>query len=644
MAVLTGRSGQLYVDGARVSKVTGWSLDEQRPMLDSTPVDVWDQTVVPGRRSGTGSAKLLYDPEDAAAGVFFDSILLNTKSEVPVSLILDSLTGESYPVAVHVSGASHAVARGEAQMRDISFKLSDIGIELEIIGNAQAAEDATQLYTGAIYGLSGAWTFLWTSSGPTIADPTSQSTNVTFPDLGTFTLTLTATLGTTVLTDTLTIEVIDVPLMMISRPTSLTEFGGDYHDATCCIDSGAQEVYHASINRPDPSVATPSIILSRVDYTGTRLATKRITGYGGDSPIYIQKLASGELFFATTTRRALLSADLSTILWQSRNVDTIPAGFAYSSAENKIYFQDSFLNATPSVGYINLSTGVITKAVVTLSPSFTPNASAPIVLQNGKVLFVFPDNGANVFSFIECNQDLRVGGIYQPIRSVEHTLVNGFPKKCIILETDNYIAVVFFNNASDGVIGLFNKSDYSYVKAIRYGPAAGTLVAAFYRSGEIIVAYSGMRVLRLSEDLTMQLSNDQVSSTNNPSGPPWGANPATLQIPQVLQNCPSGSTNGYDAGLGLVAVNGLQKNADTNVAEMLILFRVSYGAPGILDYGPWWMTMNPDTAALTETSIALSGTISRAYTFTETANTASAGGLSIANETNVTFDSYVLTT
>lgn len=642
MAVLTGRSGQLFASGSRVARCTGWSLDETRPMLDVTPVDSWDAEVIPGRRSGTGTAKVLYDPTDAGAANFFDSILLDGIAEVPISLLLDSATGEGYPVTAHVSSVSHAVARGEAQARDISFRLSDTSIELEIIGSSQAAIGATQFYTGAVFGIDGAWTFLWTASGPTIADPTAQSTNITFPATGTFTLTLTATLGLTVLTATKTVEVIDVPLMMISRPTSLAESGGSYHDATCCVDSSNQEVYHASINRPDSSVALPSIILSRVDYTGTRLATKRITGYGGDSPTYVQKLESGELFFATTTRRALLSADLSTILWQFRNVDTLPAGFAYSSAENKIYFQDIFLNATPSVGYVNLSTGAITKAVVTLSPSFTPNASAPIVLQNGKVLFVFPDNGGNVFSFIECNQDLRVGETYQPIRSVEHTLAGGFPKKCIILETDNYIAVVFFDTGGDGVIGLFSKSDYSYVKAIRYN-AAGTLVAAFYRSGEIIVAYSGMRVLRLNEDLTMQLSHDQVFSTNNPSGPPWGTNPATLQIPQVLQSCPSGSINGYDAGLGLVAVNGLQRNVNTNVAEMLILFRASYGAPNILNYGPWWMTMNPSTAALTETNIALSSTASRAYTFTETANTASAGGLSIANETNVTFNSYVLT-
>ena len=86
MAVLTGRSGQLFVDGARVARCAGWSLDEQRPMLDNTPLDSWNQTVVPGRRGGTGSAKVLYDPEDTAAATFFDSILLDTKGELGITL------------------------------------------------------------------------------------------------------------------------------------------------------------------------------------------------------------------------------------------------------------------------------------------------------------------------------------------------------------------------------------------------------------------------------------------------------------------------------------------------------------------------------------------------------------------------------
>ncbi len=450
MTVLTGRSGQLFVDAARVARCTGWSLDEQRPMLESTTVDVWDRTVVPGRRSGTGSAKLLYDPDDAAAGVFFDSILLNTKNEVPVSLLLDSLTGESYPVTVHVSGASHAVAKGEAQMRDISFKLSDISVDLEIIGNAKAAKDATQFYTGAVYGLSGAWTFLWTSSGPTIADPTSQSTNVTFPDLGTFTLTLTATLGTTVLTDTLTVEVIAIPLLVISRPTSLMESTGAAADGTCCIDSAAQSVYHIALSYPDASVGTESATLSKLDYFGTRLLTKRISGLGAggtESPLYLQVLSSGELFIVTRSstgaaRWIKLSSDLSTIVWQFRSTDTDMNGFVYDPVTNRVFFQYTYITGSPTIGYISAASGAVTKVTSTISPSFTPRTSSPLLLASGKVLIAFADGATNRISFVECNNDLKVSGTFAPVKVVEHTFSYGLGETSVLIETDNYIASV----------------------------------------------------------------------------------------------------------------------------------------------------------------------------------------------------------
>jgi hypothetical protein len=126
MAVLTGRSGQFYVDGVRVARCVGWDLEESRPMLESTKVDSWDRSFIPGRYEGSGSAKVLYDPSDSAAVAFFDSIFNSPigASELPVTAVLDSVNDVSYPLTVFVSSVSHVVTKGEAQQRNIQFKLS----------------------------------------------------------------------------------------------------------------------------------------------------------------------------------------------------------------------------------------------------------------------------------------------------------------------------------------------------------------------------------------------------------------------------------------------------------------------------------------------------------------------------------------
>jgi hypothetical protein len=616
-------------------------------MLVSTLVDSWDRTVIPGRTSATGSAKILYDPNDDAAETFFNSILLDTKGEVAISLILDSATGESYPRAVHVTSASHAVVKGGAQMRDISFKVSDVGINLEIVGSAQAAEGATQLYTGAVYGLSGAWTFLWTSSGPTIADPTSQSTNITFPDLGSFTLTLTATLGTTVLTDTLTIEVVAVPLMWISRPNYLMASVGHPLNGLAHMDNDAQEVYWVRPTWPDISVEPESTSLTKYNYQGIPLVRKKITGLEMnpaisqyETPSVIQVLADGGLLLAfnrfSGSHFMKITADLSTISWSNKYTGFWQIGGGlYDEATDRFFF---FSTGGASIGYVDMATGALTRVSTTPSPAFTFSDCKPIKQSNGRILFVFNSNDNVVF--LECNTDLRVGGVFQPVRVVQHSITGLSGSGIAVMETDNYIATA---HQGANAISLFNKSDFTHVKTRVFG--SGGVFNAYYSGGEFVInvanGTNGWYVDKLNEALTSHTSRTHIYTSDSlgPTYPPSGTGTV---VPTRNSAQPADIGGNYDPAVGMLAVHVNNRNAALTTAEILVVNRSNYAASNVLNYGTFRMVINPTTpTGLANTLLTPTSTLSRSYTFSEMANTTTSATVTIANDTK-SYLEYVL--
>lgn len=670
MTVKTGRSGQLFVNGIRAARVTGWSLDESRPMLDNTPVNVWDQTVMPGRRSGTGSAKVVYDPEDVGSAAFFDSILLDIKGELGITLILDSLTGDSYPKLVHVTNTSHAVARGEAQMRDISFKLSDTSIALEIIGSNQAGEGATNFYTGAVYGLDGAWTFLWTISGPTISDPTSQSTSVTFPDVGTFVLTVTATLGTAVLTDSVTIIVVPVPLMWISRSTTPLKTQGFGYGASY-MDTVEQTVFWGGLSYPDVSLGGSRVLIHKRSYAGAVLATKQLggdifqwAGEAAEQPAWMHRLADGTLVIFTDTfqsasRWLRLSADLSTILYQFRSTTTRLSTSTYDPATNRIFVNRTTRN-TPYVGFIDGATGVMTRVNITgdaAMPVATSNTNdcAPLLTQSGKVLFAFMDTTRLVLC--EYEKDLQNGGSYNAIRAVEHVwgvpVFGTNPASNALLETENHI--VFINSGVNQLrVFLFNKIDYSYVSNARFGTeGSGTavgqqIVSAFYSGGVITVvadrfsSLQGIITWRFSADLSTIVSCTQ-SGGSSVSGPALVQN-VGLEPAAVWGNYADNA--GFDPGLGLVAWKG----RTDKFSDVACFFRLEYPALNVVQYDTVpsnrWLGASPlSTVGATEGPLdAPTNTFNRSYTGVLSAVTLTASAVTISDETEIVHQTYVLST
>ena len=64
----SGQNGQLQIGGptggySNVGRLKNWSYSIQQQTLDTTCLDDTDKTIIPGVRSGTGSASLLYYEE-----------------------------------------------------------------------------------------------------------------------------------------------------------------------------------------------------------------------------------------------------------------------------------------------------------------------------------------------------------------------------------------------------------------------------------------------------------------------------------------------------------------------------------------------------------------------------------------------------
>ena len=74
MAVLTGKNGALQWNGAAVGKVRSWSLSVNKDPLETTNLGVNDRTYVPGLRGSTGTAELMYDPDEGQAVSLLNSI------------------------------------------------------------------------------------------------------------------------------------------------------------------------------------------------------------------------------------------------------------------------------------------------------------------------------------------------------------------------------------------------------------------------------------------------------------------------------------------------------------------------------------------------------------------------------------------
>lgn len=125
MAVKTGASAELRLDGAAIGKVRDVTITFVRDALETTGIGQADRTYAYGIRGTTGSGTLLYDSTDAATTAVMNRILSDSTATNSVSMVLDTnvsegtLTGNAL-----ITQAGTTVSVGDLVSVPISFTFS----------------------------------------------------------------------------------------------------------------------------------------------------------------------------------------------------------------------------------------------------------------------------------------------------------------------------------------------------------------------------------------------------------------------------------------------------------------------------------------------------------------------------------------
>lgn len=124
MAVQTGADGQLKYNNRTVAKVRDWSITVQKDVIEDTCLGAFDRTYVEGLRGTSGSATVLYDPEDAAATELLNSIFQHGGLKAEVDFVLSSSTSRTFSCTGFITSVSPSVSVGAATACSVSFQVS----------------------------------------------------------------------------------------------------------------------------------------------------------------------------------------------------------------------------------------------------------------------------------------------------------------------------------------------------------------------------------------------------------------------------------------------------------------------------------------------------------------------------------------
>lgn len=100
--------------------------------------------------------------------------------------------------------------------------------DVTVLGETSTPANSTSVYSASISGPAGAYSYAWTCSGATIANPSLASSSITFGTSGTYTVTCVATLGSLVRTGSLNVDVravvtsLTLGIVTITGPTTGT--------------------------------------------------------------------------------------------------------------------------------------------------------------------------------------------------------------------------------------------------------------------------------------------------------------------------------------------------------------------------------------------------------------------------------------
>ena len=123
MAVLTGAHGALRYEGQTVAKCRSWSLTINRDALEDTCIGEADRTYVKGLRGASGSATVLYDPDDAAGRALLNSIFDNNSGDT-VEFVFNEPGGSRFQCEAILTTVNPTVSVGDVQAVSLSFQVS----------------------------------------------------------------------------------------------------------------------------------------------------------------------------------------------------------------------------------------------------------------------------------------------------------------------------------------------------------------------------------------------------------------------------------------------------------------------------------------------------------------------------------------
>lgn len=124
MAVLTGSTGALRYNNNKVAKVRSWSMTINKDALEDTCLGTYDRSYVQGLRGATGSATLLYDPEDTAGTGLLNSIFDNSSAGDPCEFVFNDPVGGAFKCSAFLTTINPSVSVGDVQAVSVNFQIT----------------------------------------------------------------------------------------------------------------------------------------------------------------------------------------------------------------------------------------------------------------------------------------------------------------------------------------------------------------------------------------------------------------------------------------------------------------------------------------------------------------------------------------
>lgn len=125
MAVLTGASGALRLNGTIVARVRNWSLNINKDALETTCLNTNDREYTSGLRGASGSATVLYDPSDVPTVNLLNRIFQDQLEPTDtVEFSMSEVLGKRISALVLITNVSPSVSTGDVQSADVQFTIS----------------------------------------------------------------------------------------------------------------------------------------------------------------------------------------------------------------------------------------------------------------------------------------------------------------------------------------------------------------------------------------------------------------------------------------------------------------------------------------------------------------------------------------